>query len=34
VRFEGEHLVLYFNDRALFNRTADHSTGGFHPILQ
>jgi hypothetical protein len=34
VRFEGEHLVLYYNDRALFNRTADHSTGGFHPILQ
>ena len=34
VRFEGEHLVLYFNDRALFDRTADHSTGGFHPILQ
>jgi hypothetical protein len=34
VRFEGEHLVLYFNDRALFNKTADHSTGGFHPILQ
>ena len=34
VRYEGEHLVLYFNDRALFNKTADHSTGGYHPILQ
>ena len=34
VRYEGEHLVLYFNDRALFERTADHSKGGFHPILQ
>ena len=34
VRYEGEHLVLYYNDRALYNRTADHSTGGFHPILQ
>jgi hypothetical protein len=34
VRYEGEHLVLYFNDRSLFNRTADHSRGGGHPILQ
>ncbi|HEX8175022.1 MAG TPA: hypothetical protein VF543_07880 [Pyrinomonadaceae bacterium] len=34
VRYEGEHLVLYYNDRALFNKTADHSTGGYHPILQ
>lgn len=34
VRYEGEHLVLYFNDRPLYNRTADHSTGGYHPILQ
>jgi hypothetical protein len=34
VRYEGEHLVLYFNDRALFNKTADHSKGGYHPILQ
>ncbi len=34
VRYEGEHLVLYYNDRALFNKTADHSKGGFHPILQ
>lgn len=34
VRYEGEHLVLYYNDRALFDRTADHSKGGFHPILQ
>jgi len=34
VRFEGEHLVLYYNDRALYERTADHSRGGGHPILQ
>lgn len=34
VRYEGEHLVLYYNDRSLFNRTADHSTGGYHPILK
>lgn len=34
VRYEGEHLVLYFNDRRLYNQTADHSKGGGHPILQ
>ena len=34
VRFEGEHLVLYYNDRELYERTADHSRGGGHPILQ
>lgn len=34
VRFEGEHLVLYHNDRKLYNATADHSKGGGHPILQ
>jgi len=34
VRFEGEHLVLYHNDRRLFNKTADHSQGGGHPILK
>ncbi|MBA3247466.1 MAG: hypothetical protein H0T63_05220 [Pyrinomonadaceae bacterium] len=34
VRYEGEHLVLYHNDRARFNQTADHSRGGAHPILQ
>ncbi len=34
VRYEGEHLVLYHNDRRLYNRTADHSQGGGHPILQ
>jgi hypothetical protein len=33
-RFEGEHIVLYHNDRALYRRTADHSQGGGHPILQ
>ena len=34
VRYEGEHLVLYYNNRALYERTADHSRGGSHPILQ
>jgi hypothetical protein len=34
VRYEGEHLVLYHNDRKRFNDTADHSKGGGHPILQ
>lgn len=34
VRFEGEHLVLYHNDRKLFRQTADHSQGGGHPILK
>jgi hypothetical protein len=34
VRYEGEHLILYHNDRALYARTADHSQGGGHPILQ
>jgi hypothetical protein len=34
VRFEGEHLVLYHNDRQRFIATADHSKGGGHPILQ
>ncbi len=34
VRFEGEHLVLYHNDRRRYQQTADHSSGGSHPILQ
>jgi hypothetical protein len=34
VRFEGEHLILYYNDRELYQKTADHSRGGGHPILQ
>lgn len=34
VRYEGEHLVLYFNDRRRYERTKDHSQGGSHPILQ
>jgi hypothetical protein len=34
VRYEGEHLVLYYNDRNLFQQTADHSKGGGHPILK
>ncbi len=34
VRYEGEHIVLYYNDRSLYQRTADHSRGGSHPILR
>lgn len=34
VRYEGEHLVLYHNDRKRFSATMDHSKGGGHPILQ
>jgi hypothetical protein len=34
VRYEGEHLVLYHNDRQRYLATADHSKGGGHPILQ
>jgi hypothetical protein len=34
VRYEGEHLVLYHNDRRLYAQTADHSRGGSHPILK
>ena len=34
VRYEGEHLVLYHNDRRLYKQTADHSRGGGHPILK
>lgn len=34
VRYEGEHIVLYHNDRRRYSQTADHSRGGGHPILQ
>ena len=34
VRYEGEHLVLYHNDRNRYMQTRDHSQGGGHPILQ
>jgi hypothetical protein len=34
VRYEGEHLVLYYNDRQRYMQTRDHSKGGAHPILQ
>ena len=34
VRFEGEHIVLYHNDRRRYSETMDHSRGGGHPILQ
>ena len=33
-RYEGEHIVLYHNNRRLYSQTADHSRGGSHPILQ
>lgn len=34
VRNEGEHLVLYQNDRRRYEATKDHSQGGGHPILK
>ncbi len=34
VRYEGEHLVLYHNDRQRYMQTRDHSQGGAHPILK
>ena len=34
VRYEGEHLVLYHNDRRRYEATKDHSKGGGHPILR
>ena len=34
VRYEGEHLVLYHNDRRRYEATKDHSQGGGHPILR
>jgi len=34
VRYEGEHLILYHNDRRRYEATRDHSRGGGHPILQ
>ena len=34
VRYEGEHLVLYQNDRRRYEETKDHSRGGGHPILR
>ena len=34
VRYEGEHIILYYNDRGLYEKTADHSRGGGHPILK
>ena len=34
VRYEGEHLVLYQNDRRRYEQTKDHSRGGGHPILR
>jgi hypothetical protein len=33
VRYEGEHIVLYHNNRQEYLRTLDHSKGGGHPIL-
>lgn len=34
VRYEGEHIVLFYNDRQRYEATRDHSRGGGHPILQ
>lgn len=34
VRYEGEHLILFHNDRRRFQETADHTRGGAHPILK
>lgn len=34
VRYEGEHLVLFHNDRRRYEQTKDHSQGGEHPILR
>lgn len=34
VRYEGEHIILYHNNRRLYAQTADHSRGGSHPIFQ
>jgi hypothetical protein len=34
VRYEGEHIVLFHNDRKRYQVTADHSQGGGHPILR
>lgn len=34
VRYEGEHIVLYHNDKRRWSETADHSKGGGHPILK
>ena len=33
-RYEGEHIILYHNDRRRYSQTYDHSRGGGHPILQ
>lgn len=33
VRYEGEHIVLFYNDRQRYEATRDHSRGGSHPIL-
>ncbi len=33
-RYEGEHIILYHNDRRLYEQTYDHSRGGGHPILR
>jgi len=33
-RYEGEHIVLFHNDRRLYQQSYDHSRGGGHPIVQ
>jgi hypothetical protein len=34
VKYEGEHIVLYHNDRRLYQQTTHHHHGGGHPILR
>lgn len=34
VRYEGEHIILFYNNRRLYNQTATHLQGGGHPILK
>ncbi len=33
-RYEGEHIILYHNDRPRYHATLDHTRAGAHPILQ
>ena len=33
-RYEGEHIILYHNDRRRYNATLDHTRARAHPILQ
>lgn len=33
VGYEAEHVIAWCNDRAFYNRTKDHASGGGHPIF-